>query len=95
MQVNNENEESHKPKRKTFDAANKRYQTIGSVPLFEESIRVRLEQLAFNAHSVLDYYQSQPHDHDALSDRLRLTQIELGYLVNELKWLEWIKRMIK
>jgi uncharacterized coiled-coil protein SlyX len=55
---------------------------------FEESLRVRLEGFALDAHEVLTY--SLNHNLATLQEHLELQQNQLDYLINDLRLLQWL-----
>ena len=60
-----------------------------SLALFEERVRIRLEQFALNAQTPLEHYQQ--HNEEAISDYLELALIELRILHNDLQLLRLLK----
>mgnify|MGYP001104282790 FL=1 len=71
-------------------------QTMPSLGLLEENIRVRLERFSFSANTPLEHYRETDYtltaaNADLIANHLELTILELKYLINDLYWLQWIK----
>ena len=71
-------------------------QTMPSLGLLEENLRVRLERFSFSAHTPLEHYREAGYkltagNTESIVNHLELTILDLKYLINDLYWLEWIK----
>mgnify|MGYP001074854401 CR=1 FL=1 len=71
-------------------------QQAPSLTLLEEGIQARLEQLTFSAYFPLEFIKESGKTFTAenierVINHLEVTIIELNYLANELRWLQYIR----
>ncbi len=71
-------------------------QAAPSLTLLEEGIQARLEQLTFSAYFPLEFIKESgktftSDNIERVINHLEVTIIELKYLANELRWLQWIR----
>ena len=67
-----------------------------SLTLLEEGLQARLEQLTFSAYFPLEFIKESgktftSENIERVINHLELTIIELNYLANELRWLQFIR----
>ena len=60
-----------------------------SIELLEDSLRLRLDALAFDAKEVFEY--SAKRNLDSLQQQLELQFLQLPALLNEMRALNWLK----
>jgi hypothetical protein len=63
-----------------------------SLDMFEEALRVRLEAFALDDQAICTF--SAQAGLDALESHLELQQIQLNFLLNDIRCLRWIKRLM-
>lgn len=71
-------------------------QQAPSLTLLEEGIQARLEQLTFSAYFPLEFIKESgktftSENIERVINHLEVTMIELNYLANELRWLQYIR----
>jgi hypothetical protein len=71
---------------------NSSFAHMPSLEMFEEGLRVRLEAFALDDQAVCNY--SAQTDLDTLESHLELQQIQLNFLLNDIRCLRWIKRLM-
>jgi len=67
-----------------------------SLTLLEEGLQARLEQLTFSAYFPLEFIKESgktftSENIERVINHLEVTIIELNYLANELRWLQFIR----
>ena len=62
---------------------------LPSLSLFEESLRVRLEEFALDAQIPLDHYLKA--DLETVQEQIELQMHQLRFLLNEIRLLEMLK----
>ena len=63
-----------------------------SIDLLEEGLRVRLEAFGLDDQAIFNYSAQTSLDH--LESHLELQQIQLNFLLNEVRCLRWIKQLL-
>ncbi len=76
-----------------FSTVNKNLPSLmaPSLPVFEQSFRVRLEAFVMEAHKPLDHYQAA--DWEATQEQLELHLLQLQFLLNDIRMIQHWKLM--